>query len=52
VTKKQQETPGFAPGEAEAIVRTLEPLIREAAKKAWARHPNNPANKAKKEKQS
>lgn len=35
----------WAPGEAEAIVGALEPGIKALAAAAWAKHPNNPANK-------
>jgi hypothetical protein len=34
----------FKPGEAEAIVSTLEPKIRRLAAEVWEKHPNNPAN--------
>lgn len=37
-------TPGFAPGEAEAIVAALEPGIKSLAAKVWAEHPRNPIN--------
>lgn len=36
---------GFAPGEAEAIVAAVEPGIKRMARKLWAEHPNNPANR-------
>lgn len=40
----QADPIAWEPGEAEAIVRALEPQIRRVAAEAWAKHPRNPVN--------
>lgn len=39
--KMSQDDKAFA----EAVVRAIDPQIKTIAKKLWAEHPNNPANK-------